>query len=92
MPEYTHAARVFSGQGRFRGTMTLRQTFRKKHKKKMSHRETILEFFLLDTIKTTFGIENFIQSSTHSGPFFSQNYGTFFDLKKKAREIFPTPT
>ena len=46
------------------------QTFRQKHKKRQRpRRETFWSFFLLDTIKTTFRMENLTQIWTQSEPF-----------------------
>ena len=49
----------------------------------------ILEFFFLDTLKTTYQIENLTQKWTQSS-FFFENPGTFF-LEKRAEEVFPCP-
>ena len=43
----------------------------------------ILEYFLFDTIKTTFRMENLAKRQTQSGHFF-QKQGTFFNLQKSA--------
>ena len=45
-------------------------------------------FFLLDTLKITFWMENLTQKWTQLGPFFFQNKGIFFDLKKR-RDAHP---
>ena len=44
------ATRNFWGHGRFRGIWALRQ----KHKKRRTRRKKFWNFFLLDTLKTTF--------------------------------------
>ena len=43
----------------------------------------VLEFFLLDTIKSTLWMKNLTQRWTHAVAFFFQNQGTFLDLKKR---------
>ena len=45
----------------------------------------LVEFFLQDTVKTTFQMKNLTQRWTQSGPFF-QNQGTFFDFLKRTGE------
>ena len=45
----------------------------------------ILEFFLLDTVKTTFRMKNLTQIWAQSGPFFPK-LSTFFDFRKRAGE------
>ena len=45
MPECRRATRDFPGQGRFRGTKALWQTFRQKHMKRTPPRETFWSFF-----------------------------------------------
>ena len=54
-----------------------------KHKKKKVQQGKFLEFFLLDTLKTTFWMENLTQRWIQSGPFL-QNEGVSFDFQKKA--------
>ena len=50
--------------------------------------DKILEFFLLNTVKTTFRMKNLIQRWTQLGSFF-QNWGTFFDFRKRAEKASP---
>ena len=58
MPECSCATRKFSGQGKFCGTRTLQYIFCSKCKKTKAPQGNMLEFFLLDTLKITFWIEN----------------------------------
>ena len=51
----------------------------------------ILELFLLDTLKTTFSMENSTQEWTQLGPSF-QNQGTFLDFKKGQGRSPPFPS
>ena len=62
--------------------------FVKKARKKDPAGEN-LEFFLLDTPKTTFWMKDSTQGWTQLGPFF-QNQGTFFDFQKRVGEASPT--
>ena len=48
-----------------------------------------MQFFFLDTLKTTFRMANLTQGWTKSGHFFSQNQGTFFDFYKGAGGASP---
>ena len=50
--------------------------------------EKILELFTLDTLKTTFWMEDSTQVWTQLGPFF-QNQGTYFRFLKKGRGGLP---
>ena len=50
----------------------------------------ILEFFLLDTLKTTFWMENLTQRWTKLGLFF-QNWGHYFRFSKRAGEASLCP-
>ena len=56
--------------------------FIKIHKKKKAQVK-ILEFLLLDTIKTTFSLENLTQRCTKSEPIF-QDQDTFLNFQKRA--------
>ena len=49
-----------------------------------------MEFFLLDTLKTTFCMEDLTQGWTQLEPFF-QTQGTFFDFQKRVGEAYPPP-
>ena len=75
MAECRHTTRKFSGQGRTRGTRTLREILSKTRKKGSAGKYFV--FFLLDTLKTTFQMENLTQTWTQSGLFF-QKSGYFF--------------
>ena len=50
--------------------------------------DKILEFFLLNTGKTTFQMKNLTQRWTQLGSFF-QNWGTFFDFRKRPEKASP---
>ena len=63
---------------------------KKKKTEKEALQGNILEFFLLDTLKTTFWMENLTQRWTQSGPFF-QKPGHFFQFFKRAGEASPLP-
>ena len=52
---------------------------------KRPHRETFCEFFLLDTLKTAFLMENLTQRWTQSGSFFSLRIRALFSIFKKFR-------
>ena len=56
---------------------------------KKASREKFLMFFLLDTLKTAFWIENLTQIWIQSGPLFSENQGTFSDFQKRAVKASP---
>ena len=49
----------------------------------------MLELFLLDSLKTTFLMEDLTQEWTKLGPFF-QNQGIFFDFQIRLGEASPT--
>ena len=51
--------------------------------------EKILEFFFLDTLKTTFWMKTLTQGWTQSGSFFYPNQETFFNFQKTPREVSP---
>ena len=59
---------------------------------KKASRENFLMFFLLDTLKTAFWIENLTQIWIQSGPFFFENQGTFSDFQKRAVKASPPPS
>ena len=69
------ATRNISGQGRFRGTRGKKA----KNKKKKAPHGKILDFFLLDTLKNIFWMENLTQIWTQSRPFFPKS-GQFFRI------------
>ena len=50
----------------------------------------MLESFLLDTLKTTFWMENSTQRWIQSGPFFSKS-GEFFSIFKKGPGVLVSP-
>ena len=81
----------FSGQGMYRGIWAFWQRFRQKHKKRTLRREKFWKFFLLDTLKTTFWMENLTQRWIQPRPSF-QYQGTFFDFQQRAGEASPLPT
>ena len=85
MPECRCATRNFSGLevGEVCGTKALRYRFRRKPKKKPpeASQGNILEFFLLDTRRTTFWMQNLTQRWIQSESFF-QKSGHFFDFQK----------
>ena len=68
------------GVGEVSETRALRQNILSKTQKKRPL-ENILEFFLLDSLKTTFWMENLPQRWTQSVPFFPKP-GHFFDFQK----------
>ena len=68
------------GVGEVSETRALRQNILSKTRKKRPL-ENILEFFLLDSLKTTFWMENLPQRWTQSVPFFPKP-GHFFDFQK----------
>ena len=61
-----------------------------KNTEKKAPQGKVLELFLLDTLKTTFWMENLTQRWIQSGPFF-QNQGAFFYFQKRAGEASPPP-
>ena len=89
MPERRRITRNFSGKGRFCGSRAPRKTFCQKHQKK----RPILEFFLLDTLKTTFLIENLTQRWMQSGLFPPKKSGHFFRFSRKGKGgLLPLPS
>ena len=92
MPEYRWAARNFlrhEGGERWWKYSTL-INISSKAQEKRDPQGNILEFFLLDTLKTTFWIENLTQRWTQLGPFFPK-LGHFFQFSKRAVEVFLLP-
>ena len=63
MSEWRHGTRHFLGQGSFCGTRGHFDKHFVKNTRRKVPQGNVLEFFL-DTIKTTFGMENFIQRWT----------------------------
>ena len=61
-----------------------------KNTRKKAPQGKILELFSLDTLKTTFLMEDSTQGYTQLGPFF-QNQGTFFRFSKKGIVGLPPP-
>ena len=85
-----HAGAEPEIQGKFRGTRTLRLAFRQKHTKK-GPTEKNLEFFLLDTVKSTFRMKNSTQIWTLFSKIraFFPKLGHFFQFSKKAGKVSP---
>ena len=71
----------FSGQGRFCGSRALRQ----KHKKGLTGKN--FDVFFLDTLKSTFWMEDLTKRWTQSGSFFSNIF--FFSIFKKGQGGLP---
>ena len=85
------ATRHFLRQWRFCRIRAHWQKFCKRQEKK-GPAGKILEFFLLDTLKTIFWMEYLTQRWTHYLNFFPQNQGTFFDFQIRAGEASPSPS
>ena len=73
--------KMFQGRGGFEELGHFDKHFVKNTRKK-ALQGNILEFFLLDTLKTTFWIENLTERWTQWGPFFPKA-GHFFQFSKK---------
>ena len=82
---------IFQGRGCIVEFGHFDKDFVKKHKKRKLRREKFWNFFLLDTLKTTFWMENLTQRWIQPRPSF-QNQGTFFNFQKRAGEASPLPT
>ena len=83
---------MFQGRGGFVIFERFDKPFVKKLRKKKASEGKILEFFLLDTLKTTFWMEYFTEKWTISGPFVPQIRALFSIFKKGARAVFPLPS
>ena len=71
-----HRTRIFQDRGSFVELGRFDKHY-VKIEEKNTLQEKSVEFFPLDTLKTTFRMENLTQNWTESGSFFS-NQGTFF--------------
>ena len=78
----------FHGRGGFVKIGHLNKHFLKNTRKE-DPTGKIFVFFLLDTLKTTFGTENLTQRRTQSGPLFPKS-GHFFYFQKRAGEAPPS--
>ena len=87
MPECRGIAKIFQSRGGF-----VELSYFDKHffKNKKAPQGNILEFFLVDTFKTTFWVENVTQRWTPTGPFFPKS-GCFFFFSKTSRGGLPSP-
>ena len=93
LPVYSGAQpEIFQGRGGLVGLGHIYKHFVKNTRKKAAH-GNIWWFFLLDTLKTTFWMENVTQRWTQSGHFL-QNQGTFFAIFKigEGRPPLPPPS
>ena len=81
---------IFQGRGGFVELGHFDKHFVKNTRKKVPL-EKILEFFLLDTLKTTFWMENWTQRWKQSGPFFPKS-GALLLIFKKGLSLSPSCT
>ena len=86
--QYWRATRIFWGRGDFVELKHFDKLFVKNTRKKVLQGK-VLELFPLDTLKTTFSIEDLTQGWTQLEPFF-QNQGTFFRFLKKSKVGLPS--
>ena len=81
---------IFQGRGGFVELGHFNKHFVKNTRKKVPP-ENILEFFLLDSFKTTFWMENWTQRWKQSGPFFPKS-GHSCSFSKKVLSLSPSST
>ena len=81
---------IFQGRGGFVKLEHFDKNFIKKSRKK-APQGRILEFFLLNTLKTTFWMANLTKGWTHSGHFFPKSGHFFWFLKKDRGGLPPSP-
>ena len=89
-PKVRAQSEVFQGREGFGELGHFDKYFVKNLSKKAPQRK-ILEFFLLDTIKTTFWMEILTQRWTLSGPFFPKIRALFMIFKKGRGGLSPSP-